>query len=171
MPYFAKLDEAFTDQRESRRHRGSNSSSSSLRMKRSPMRAENECGEFNENYRIESPIRESPPKDSECEAPDYCLSLVNQVLQNNWCKKILRNILLEEYMDNYLQHKIETVNAHANANYREPHTYTCDNQSGGNMDFLPSGQIWGLDLRTLSILGLVILGGLYFYDFFHRLFR
>ena len=31
-----------------------------------------------------------------------CMNLVNQVLQNETCKRILRNILLDEYLDNQL---------------------------------------------------------------------
>jgi len=124
---------------------------------------------------------------SDCEGSDYCLSLINQVLQNDWCKKILRNILLEEYMDRFLKSKIDSV---SNCSGRPVYKYTHDDnpnishtyangysnsdnseQSGGIGDLLPSGTIWGLDLRTLTIIGLVVLGGFYFYDFFQRLFR
>jgi len=125
--------------------------------------------------------------ESDTQINDYCLGLINQVLQNGWCKKILRNILLEEYMDGLIKQKIDTFGSgchRSSVNYKYAHqsqtdspmsrldAVTTDEQTGGGpVDFLPSGSIFGLDLRTLSIIGLGILVALYVYDLFNRLFR
>lgn len=100
----------------------------------------------------------------------YCLSLINQVLQNKWCKKILRNILLEEYMDGFLKEKMDAVNGAPVRrvvvdNKSEVTSYPA--QSGG----ADPDKIWGLDLRTLTILGLGALIAIYLYDLYNRLFR
>jgi hypothetical protein len=113
-----------------------------------------------------------------------CVGLINQVLQNNTCKRILRNILLDEYLDNLIKQRFDGLTGAVRASgpiNRPPENKPCYypnkeliegfsdylgvNQSGGNYT------LFGLDLKTLVILFLVAIVCLYMYDLVNRLFR
>ena len=161
--------------------------------------------DFNQNYQIEDNNRYN----SNCnncshhkqninhnyyqkdENENICINLINQVLQNETCKRILKNILLDEYLDSLIKQRIsgfnnnnrydnQYANQYANnAIYSKPAYNPSSNneiiegftnylQSNGLFNF--NKTIFGMDVKTIMILILIAIVCLYLYDLFRRLF-
>ncbi len=136
---------------------------------------------------------------------DYadCLDLINQVMQNITCKRILRNILLEEYLDTLFKYQVDRLQVGnlsqptrssptiAGLSNSQSYTYAAMPQSGGigtgtgtslNESFankltgleqyFNNMTFFGLDVKTLIIVFMAAIVGLYLYDLVTRiLFR
>lgn len=190
MVHFAKFNEAFPTERIS-----SSSSSESIRQhQQQSYHNQPTLNEFNQNYHIKEEVNNNNISSKYLEntnahvdnnypytrdniynrhsVENSCIYLINQVMQNETCKRILRNILLDEYMDNLIKQRANVVPKEINTNIYQP-------TSQPNKDLIEGfvggyntvSTIFGLDIRTLIILFLFIVVCLYFYDLFNRLFR
>jgi len=114
-----------------------------------------------------------------------CFNLINQVLQNERCKRLLRNILLDEYLDQLIKNKIDGMSK-PNVNlFPHPTSSDCKPSYYPNKELIegfnfvqpgPGGvgggyTIFGLDLKTIMVLILIAIVCLYIYDILNRLFR
>lgn len=92
---------------------------------------------------------------------DTCLYLISQVLRNDKCKTILRNILLEEYISR---------NMNLGMTYNPMLAPSTSNALIEGFSNFTSGTIYGLDVRTVMILILISIVVIYFYDVITRIF-
>lgn len=134
--------------------------------------------EYNQNYRLPSthpaytgtglhPYHDSTSSDQKSTFDELMgIDIIKKVMKNNWCKKILRNILLEEYLDGMIQQRmgINSITVPQTGGNRS------DNHPVNESDWL-NEKYFGIELRTIlvAILGIIVLK--YLFDFFNRGFR
>lgn len=178
MVNFANITDAWTKKQKSgsREKTSSHSSSSSLRIKRDSKKVNYQSGgappysEYNQNYQVQStipaysgtglhPYKESTNSDQKSTFDELMgIDVIKKVMKNDWCKKILRNILLEEYLDGMIGQRI---------NQYQTTTMIQNGGSNGQQvavneavetDWL-SEKYFGVELRTILmvILGIIVL--------------
>lgn len=170
MTSYARLTEAFNnDEYNSCKYSKSSSSSESIRFNNNNRNndyptnyiVENDQNDQYINHKIGNQVKlpytyESNLTNCDRNPNNYinendCMYLINQVMNNQKCMRILKNILLDEYLDDVIKKKMDNY-----SKYSEKKTVE------GFEDY--NTTIFGIDLKTIILTLIIVIVIMYMFD-------